>query len=145
MRRQRLHAIERSGSVFGLLVANRLAKTLLVSGLSSLMLAGSFSSVWAQQSSTFPPFDPAKEEQLTDLAIAQVPARVMQTARATAPDVFFQSAQRFWKDDFLVYRVEGRLYREVWHLHIRQDGTLLRTETDFQDDATPAGRGSKEV
>ncbi|MEM8492869.1 MAG: hypothetical protein AAF756_18800 [Pseudomonadota bacterium] len=69
----------------------------------------------------------------------------MQTAQATAPDVFFQSAQRFWKDDFLVYRVEGRLYREVWHLHIRQDGTLLRTETDFQDDATPAGRGSKEV
>lgn len=68
------------------------------------------------------------------LALEQVPANVMNTAKQAAPDVFFTSAESALKDDFVVYRISGRLFTEVWHVHVREDGRLLRTESDNQDD-----------
>ncbi|MEM6484173.1 MAG: hypothetical protein AAF662_04225 [Pseudomonadota bacterium] len=117
----------------------------LIKGAGVLLLTGLSFSTSAQQSSVFPAYDPARLEELSELAIAQVPPKVMQAARAAAPDVYFQSAQRFWKDDFLVYRIQGRLFREVWHLHIRQDGEVLRTESDFQDDENSRSRDPGDV
>ncbi len=74
------------------------------------------------------------DEELIVHAIAQVPPPVMAAARAAAPDVYFDSAQSYWLDDWRVYRVSGRLFREVWHVYVRSDGKLLRTESDTQDD-----------
>ena len=75
----------------------------------------------------------SKEERVTH-AITDVPPQVLATARAEGPDVFFNEAESYWVDDFRVYRVSGRLFREVWHVHVREDGKLLRTERDNQDD-----------
>ena len=73
-------------------------------------------------------------EDLRDLSIAQVPANIMQVVKRTAPDVYFDSAISYLVKDFRVYRVSGRLFREVWHVHVREDGKLLRTESDNRSD-----------
>ncbi|GAB5413058.1 MAG: hypothetical protein Cons2KO_06610 [Congregibacter sp.] len=75
------------------------------------------------------------EEERVDLAIEAVPPMIMQVARRAAPDVFFTSAERYLKKDFEMYRVTGRLYREQWHVHVRGDGKLIRTESDNQADS----------
>ena len=67
------------------------------------------------------------------MAVSQVPPEVMAVARNAGPDVFFDSAMSYWEDDFRVYRVSGRLFREVWNVYVRSDGVLLRTESDTQD------------
>lgn len=76
------------------------------------------------------------EEERVELTIDAVPPRIMQVARGAAPDVFFTSAERYLKKDFEVYRVTGRLFREVWHVHVRGDGKLIRTESDNQEGAS---------
>ena len=75
----------------------------------------------------------SKEERATH-TISDVPPQVLATARAQGPDVFFNAAESYWVDDFRVYRLSGRLFREVWHVHVREDGELLRTERDNQDE-----------
>jgi hypothetical protein len=77
--------------------------------------------------------DPAGEE-LRVHDLGEVPAAVMSAARGAAPDVYFQSAESYWQDDFRVYRLTGRLFREVWNVYVREDGVLLRSESDNQDD-----------
>jgi hypothetical protein len=74
------------------------------------------------------------QEERATLAIVDVPQHVLATARLEGPDVFFDGAESYWVDDFRVYRLSGRLFREVWHVHVREDGKLLRTERDNQDD-----------
>lgn len=74
------------------------------------------------------------EEDRQVLTLDAVPAQVMASARAAAPDVFFNSAETYWQDDFHVYTLSGRLFREVWRVHVREDGKVLRTESDNQDD-----------
>lgn len=76
--------------------------------------------------------DRSGDERVT-MAVAQVPPEVMVVARNAGPDVFFDSAMSYWEDDFRVYRVSGRLFREVWNVYVRSDGVLLRTESDTQD------------
>lgn len=73
--------------------------------------------------------DTASEE-LTSMAIGDIPARVLSAARGVAPDVAFTSAERYWEDDVLVYRLSARLYREAWNVFVREDGAVLRTESD---------------
>ncbi|MEO0436028.1 MAG: hypothetical protein AAF098_03900 [Pseudomonadota bacterium] len=68
------------------------------------------------------------------LTISQVPGPVMNVARAAAPDVFFNDAMSYIQNDFRVYRVSGRLFREQWHVHVREDGKVLRTESDVRSD-----------
>ncbi|MFK7831566.1 MAG: hypothetical protein AB8B57_17465 [Congregibacter sp.] len=72
-------------------------------------------------------------EELQKHAVGEVPAAVMASARAAAPGVFFTGAQSYWKDDWRVYLVSGRLYSAVWNVVVREDGKLLRTESDNQD------------
>ena len=76
---------------------------------------------------------PSQEER-TELALSAVPPLVMDAARSAAPDVFFTGALRYWDNDFLVYRMSGRLFREVWDVYVREDGVVLRTSSDYQDD-----------
>lgn len=76
----------------------------------------------------------AEDEEVREHAVNELPAVVMKTARKAGPDVFFTSARSYWKDDFRVYRVSGRLFREVWNVYVREDGKLLRTETDNQEE-----------
>ena len=73
-------------------------------------------------------------EERVVLTLEQVPPVVMSTAKRAAPDVFFTGAERALKNDFIVYRISGRLFREVYHVHVRDDGTLVRVESDNQDD-----------
>lgn len=73
--------------------------------------------------------DTASEE-LTSMAVGDIPARVLSAARDAAPDVAFTSAQRYWEEDVLVYRISARLYREAWNVFVREDGVVLRTESD---------------
>lgn len=72
-------------------------------------------------------------EQLVKHSIGDVPNVVMSRVREAAPDVFFEKATSYWLKDFRVYRVTGRLYRTVWNVYVREDGKLLRTESDNQD------------
>ncbi|MEO1079844.1 MAG: hypothetical protein AAFY29_09830 [Pseudomonadota bacterium] len=72
------------------------------------------------------------EEQRT-LTMDDVPPVVMATARKVAPDVFFTSAESYWRDDMREYHLSGRLFREVWDVFIREDGKLVRKEADNQD------------
>ena len=74
------------------------------------------------------------DEEVRTHAVDALPDVVLGRARAAAPDVFFQSAESYWEDDFRVYRLSGRLFREVWNVYVREDGKLLRTESDNQDD-----------
>lgn len=74
------------------------------------------------------------DEEVRTHAVDALPAEVLGTARAAAPDVFFQSAESYWEDDFRVYRLTGRLFREVWNVYVREDGKLLRTESDNQEE-----------
>lgn len=74
------------------------------------------------------------EEDRQVLSLDAVPTQVMASARAAAPDVFFNAAETYWKNDFHVYTLSGRLFREVWRVHVREDGLVLRTESDNQDD-----------
>ena len=73
--------------------------------------------------------DTASEE-LTSMAVGDIPARVLSAARDAAPDVAFTSAERYWEQDVLVYRISARLYREAWNVFVREDGVVLRTESD---------------
>lgn len=73
--------------------------------------------------------DTASEE-LTSMALGDIPARVLSAARDAAPDVAFTSAERYWEQDVLVYRISARLYREAWNVFVREDGVVLRTESD---------------
>lgn len=73
-------------------------------------------------------------EHRTSIALSEVPDVVMATARRSAPDVFFNKAERFLAEDVIVYRVSGRLFREVWDVYVRANGTLLRADADNQDD-----------
>lgn len=77
--------------------------------------------------------DTSNDELMTHTLDA-VPAKVMTAARKAAPDVYFSDAISYWEDDFRVYRVSGRLFREVWNVYVRDDGRVLRTESDTQDD-----------
>lgn len=76
--------------------------------------------------------EPSGEERRV-LAIAEVPVNIMAVARRAAPDVFFNGAESYWQKDFRVYQLSGRLFREVWNVYVREDGKLLRTESDNQD------------
>ncbi|GEM_PF-6689721 len=69
-------------------------------------------------------------EERTTVALSQVPRKVMAAARSAAGDVAFTSAMRYWDDDFRVYRLNGRLFREEWNVYVREDGVVLRTESD---------------
>lgn len=73
--------------------------------------------------------DTASEE-LTSMALGEIPARVLSAARDAAPDVAFTSAERYWEADVLVYRISARLYREAWNVFVREDGVVLRIESD---------------
>ena len=73
------------------------------------------------------------DEEQRSLTIEEVPPVVMATARRVAPDVFFTSAESYWKNDVREYHLRGRLFREIWDVFIREDGKLLRTEADNQD------------
>ena len=74
------------------------------------------------------------EDEFTVLALGQVPADIMAVAVSAAPDVFFTRAQRYLRNDFMEYRLTGRLFREEWQVHVREDGKLLRVESDNQAD-----------
>ena len=73
--------------------------------------------------------DTASEERMS-MAVGDIPAKVMAAARGVAPDVAFTSAERYWENDVLVYRISARLYREAWNVFVREDGVVLRTESD---------------
>lgn len=101
----------------------------LLKGLASVLLLVSMPLVAqeTEEAISFP------DEEVVSHSIDALPARVISTARAAAPDVFFQSAESFWENDFRVYRVSGRLFREVWSVYVREDGELLRMKSDNQD------------
>lgn len=67
-------------------------------------------------------------------SLASIPPKVMSAARGAAPDVAFQSVDSLWQDDLRVYRLRGRLFREVWTVHVDDTGRVLRVERDNQDD-----------
>ncbi|MEM1404550.1 MAG: hypothetical protein AAGG55_14530 [Pseudomonadota bacterium] len=73
-------------------------------------------------------------DEFTVLAIGQVPSDIMAVAGNAAPDVYFTQAQRYLRSDFVEYRLTGRLFREEWQVHVREDGKLLRVESDNQAD-----------
>lgn len=75
----------------------------------------------------------ATGEEVQQHALGELPPVVMSTAKQAAPDVFFGSAESYWEDDFRVYKLTGRLFREVWTVYVRSDGKLLRKEADNQD------------
>ncbi len=75
----------------------------------------------------------SQDEQRTH-SLAGIPALVLAAAQAQGPDVFFNSAVSYLQDDFRVYRVSGRLYRQLWYVYVREDGKWLRTQKDNQDD-----------
>ena len=101
----------------------------LLQGLAGVLLLAStaLAAQETEEAISFP------DEEFVSLSIDAVPANVMRTARGAAPDVFFQSAESYWENDFRVYRVSGRLFREVWSVYVREDGRLLRKESDNQD------------
>jgi hypothetical protein len=101
----------------------------LLKGLASVLLLASTPLVAqeTEEAISFP------DEELVAHSIDSLPVQVMRTARSAAPDVFFQSAESYWENDFRVYRISGRLFREVWNVYVREDGKLLRTESDNQD------------
>lgn len=68
------------------------------------------------------------------VAIDAVPQLVMDAARRAAPDVFFNSAESYWNDDFREFKLTGRLFREVWTVYVRDDGDVRRVKSDLQDD-----------
>jgi hypothetical protein len=74
------------------------------------------------------------DEEYQQLTANALPPLILNAARAAAPDVFFDSAESYLQDDFRVYRVSGRLFREVWHVYVREDGKVLRAKSDIQDD-----------
>ena len=76
----------------------------------------------------------SSNDELVSHALDEVPEALLAAARQAAPDVYFNEAISFWEDDFRVYRLSGRLYREVWHVYVRDDGRVLLTESDTQDD-----------
>lgn len=89
--------------------------------------------VMAQNSDTRSMGDTSNDEVVSH-ALDQVPESILAAARQAAPDVYFNAAISFWEDDFRVYRLTGRLYREVWHVYVRDDGRVILTESDTQDD-----------
>ena len=101
----------------------------LLQGLAVVLLlaSGTLLAQESEEAISFP------DEELVSHSIDAVPAQVMRTARSVAPDVFFQGAESYWENDFRVYRISGRLFREVWNVYVREDGKLLRTESDNQD------------
>ncbi|MEM6775301.1 MAG: hypothetical protein AAF640_10660 [Pseudomonadota bacterium] len=73
------------------------------------------------------------DEEQRSMAMEEVPPAVMATARNVAPDVFFTSAESYWRDDMREYHLRGRLFREVWDVFIREDGKFVRKSADNQD------------
>ena len=116
------------GSVVKTLSFARVARSSIAIGI---FVLSTVSTAIAQTSASS---DENNAEDHRVLTLEQVPVKVMNTARQAAPDVFFTSAESALKKDFVVYRITGRLFREVWHVHVREDGRLLRTESDNQDD-----------
>lgn len=95
------------------------------------VLAGT---VNAQGEEPLPMAEDMAQEYRQAVPLSQVPSVVMATARTAAPDVFFSEAQSYLADDVTVYRITGRLFREVWEVYVRQNGQFLRTTVDNQDD-----------
>ncbi|MFT7286852.1 MAG: hypothetical protein ACI87W_000961 [Halieaceae bacterium] len=75
-----------------------------------------------------------EDEEFRVESLAALPAKVMDAARAAAPDVAFQEASSLWLDDVRLYQVQGRLFREVWVVHVNENGRVLRVEKNLQDD-----------
>ena len=77
--------------------------------------------------------DPAGEG-MVDVPLGALPEQVLSAARDAAPSVYFTSAERYLAADIVVYRLQGRLFREVWDVYVRENGALLRASADNQDD-----------
>ena len=73
-------------------------------------------------------------EGLREVALGTVPENVIAAARGAAPSVYLTGAERFLAADIVVYRLQGRLFREVWDIYVRENGTLLSAGGDNQDD-----------
>lgn len=114
-----------------------LQSILLLTGLAGFSLGAVSQPVTPPEPSTAISIEEALKrigEDRQNLTIDQVPSAVMTVARGVAPDVFFNDAMSYIQNDFRVYRVSGRLFREQWHVHVREDGKVLRTESDVRSD-----------
>lgn len=108
---------------------NRLARCLRVVAVSFALTQAV--AVTAQQE-TASPYPSTEEREFHN--IADVPVAVISVARQNAPSVVFTEAESYWEADERVYRLSGRLYREVWQVYVTEQGQFLYSESDLQDD-----------
>ncbi|WOJ96486.1 hypothetical protein R0137_14730 [Congregibacter brevis] len=84
------------------------------------------------QQETASPYPSGEEREFH--TIGDVPTTVVAVAKRNAPSVVFSEAESYWEADVRVYRLSGRLYREVWQVYVTEQGQFLYSESDLQDD-----------
>lgn len=72
------------------------------------------------------------------IPLSQVPARVLQAARARLPGIVFEEAEREVVRGHVVYGLEGSVDGKEYELDVTEDGQVLEVEADRDDGADDA-------